>query len=257
METRKNRMSIAKLRSSDTNTLLVLTQDALGLPLGQIDPATLVDLIALSELDEQLTTSLTRDLQNFRTQAFNQITDLPDGAALAGFVAEITALEPASVPQSLRDYLAELLPLRRHPESLEKLQALGMRLDGHSPEPITLPEAPAKTTKTKAKAKTKAKTTKTKATKAKAAKADAPKKKRTTRITASQVDDRKAEWIEEDVISRLQNYGSRGLKEAIILAGARHRAPMKDLSEAEILAVMRRLKRESKVRFSAGRWIIS
>jgi hypothetical protein len=258
LETRKNRMSIAKLRSSDTNTLLVLTQDALGLPLGQIDPATLVDLIALSELDEQLTTSLTRDLQNFRTQAFNQVTDLPDGAALAGFVAEITALEPASVPQSLREYLAELLPLRRHPESLEKLQALALRLDGHSPESITLPEAPAKT-KTKAKAKAKGKTTKAKTTKAKAAKdaKDAPKKKRTTRITASQVDDRKAEWIEEDVISRLQNYGSRGLKEAIILAGARHRAPMKDLSEAEILAVMRRLKRESKVRFSAGRWIIS
>jgi hypothetical protein len=259
LETRKNRMSIAKLRSSDTNTLLVLTQDALGLPLGQIDPATLVDLIALAELDEQLTTSLTRDLQNFRTQAFNQVTDLPDGAALAGFVAEITALEPASVPQSLREYLAELLPLRRHPESLEKLQALALRLDGHSPESITLPEAPAKT---KTKAKAKGKTTKAKTTKAKAAKAakdakDAPKKKRTTRITASQVDDRKAEWIEEDVISRLQNYGSRGLKEAIILAGARHRAPMKDLSEAEILAVMRRLKRESKVRFSAGRWIIS
>lgn len=252
METRKNRMSIAKLRSSDTNTLLVLTQDAFGLPLGQIDPATLVDLIALSELDEQLTTSLSRDLQNFRTQAFNQITDLPDGEALAGFVAEITALEPVSVPQTLREYLAELLPLRRHPESLEKLQALAMRLDGHSPESITLPEAPAKATKSKAKT-TKAKATKAKTTKAKAA----PKKKRTTRITASQVDDRKAEWIEEDVISRLQNYGSRGLKEAIILAGARHRAPMKDLSEAEILAVMRRLKRESKVRFSAGRWIIS
>jgi hypothetical protein len=257
LETRKNRMSIAKLRSSDTNTLLVLTQDALGLPLGQIEPSTLVDLIALSELEEQLTTSLNRDLQNFRTQAFNQITDLPDGAALAGFVAEITLLEPVTVPQTLREYLAELLTQRRHPESLEKLQALAMRLDGQSPESITLPEAPAKTTKSKATKSKATKATKSKATKAtKAAKA-APKKKRTTRITASQVDDRKAEWIEEDVISRLQNYGSRGLKEAIIIAGARHRSPMKDLSAAEILAVMRRLKRESKVRFSAGRWIIS
>ena len=241
METRKNRMSIAKLRSSDTNTLLVLTQDALGLPLGQIEPATLVDLIALSELEEQLTTSLTRDLQNFRTQAFNQITDLPDGAALAGFVDELTELEPATVPQTLREFFAELLPLRRHPESLEKLQALALRLDGHAPETITLPVASSSAAQA-----------------VKVTSKDKPaKKKRTTRITASQVDDRKAEWIEEDVISRLQNYGSRGLKEAIIVAGTRHRAPMKDLSEAEILAVMRRLKRESKVRFSAGRWIIS
>ena len=145
------------------------------------------------------------------------------------------------MPQTLREFLAELLPLRRHPESLEKLQALALRLDGQAPESITLPVESASAVKA-----------------TKAAKAAKPaKKKRTTRITASQVDDRKAEWIEEDVISRLQNYGSRGLKEAIIVAGTRHRAPMKDLSEAEILAVMRRLKRESKVRFSAGRWIIS
>ena len=252
METRKNRMSIAKLRISDANTLLVLTQDALSLPLGQIEPATLVDLLALSELQDQLSTALARDLQNFRTQAFNQVTDLPDGAALAGFVSEITALEPSTIPQSLRDFLAELLPLRRHSESLETLQALALRLDGNAPESITLPVATKATKVTKAtKATAAKKTPKSKAAKAK------PAKKRTTRITASQVDERKAEWIEEDVISRLKNYGSRGLKEAILVAGARHRAPMKDLSGAEILAVMRRLKRESKVRFSAGRWIIS
>lgn len=242
-------MSIAKLRTSDANTLLVLTQDALSLPLGQIEPATLVDLLALSELQDQLSTALARDLQNFRTQAFNQITDLPDGAALAGFVSEVTALEPSTIPQSLRDFLAELLPQRRHSESLETLQALALRLDGNPPESLTLPVATKATKVVKATAAKK--TTKTKAAKAK------PAKKRTTRITASQVDERKAEWIEDDVISRLKNYGSRGLKEAILVAGARHRAPMKDLSGAEILAVMRRLKRESKVRFSAGRWIIS
>ncbi|MFT5685377.1 MAG: hypothetical protein ACI8RZ_006328 [Myxococcota bacterium] len=255
METRKNRMSIAKLRSSDANTLLVLTQDALSLPLGQIEPATLVDLLAISELQDQLPKALAQDLRNFQLQAFNQITDLPDGAALAGFVSEVTLLEPTSLPQSLRDFLAELLPQRRHSESLETLQALALRLDGQPPETLTLPAARSKTKVTAAKKttsrKSAAKTTTATATAAK------PVKKRTTRITASQVDDRKAEWIEEDVVSRLQKYGSRGLKEAILVAGARHRAPMKDLSGAEILAVMRRLKRESKVRFSAGRWIIS
>ena len=241
METRKNRLSIAKLRSSDANTLLVLTQDALGLPIGQIEPQTLVDLLALSELQDQLSTALHRDLSNFRTHACNQITDLPDGPALGGFVSELIALEPEQVPQCLRDFFAELLPQRRHAESLERLQALAERVADHAPESITLPAAPVKSTTTK-KAATKA---------------AAPKKKRTTRITASQVDERKAEWIEEDVISRLQNYGSRGLKESILVAGTRHRAAWKDLSPAEILAVMRRLKRESKIRFSAGRWMIA
>jgi hypothetical protein len=252
LETRKNRMSIAKLRSSDANTLLVLTQDALSLPLGQIEPATLVDLLALSELQDQLPTALGRDLKNFRTQAFNQITDLPDGAALAGFVSELTELEPASIPQSLREKLAELLPLRRHSESLQTLQALALRLDGHSPEEITLPVAPAKITRATA-TKSPSRSVGTGISK----KTGKPAKKRVSRITASQVDDRKAEWVEEDVIARLQNYGTRGLKEAILVAGTQHRAPMKDLTIAEILAVMRRLKRESKVRYSAGRWIIS
>ena len=242
METRKNRMSIASLRCSDTNTLLVLTQDALSLPLGQIEPATLVDLLAISELQDQLPKALAADLLNFRTYAFNQITDLPDGEALANVVSELIRLEPESIPQTLREFFAELLPLRRQPLSLEKLQALALRLDGKPPEAITLPPIPIRPPKT---------AKKTKKAKAKST------KPRTTRITASQVDDRRAEWIEEDVLGRLQNYGNRGLKEAILIAGTRHRASWKDLSGAEILAVMRRMKREFKIRFSAGRWMIS
>jgi hypothetical protein len=69
------------------------------------------------------------------------------------------------------------------------------------------------------------------------------------------VDDARAAWIVEDVLSRLTLYGVRGLKEPIVVAGARHRAPWGDMTEAEVVAVLRRLKREERLRYSAGRWI--
>ena len=228
-------MSIAGLRTSDPATLLVLTQDALTLPLGQIEPGTLLDLLALSEFTTGLSADLMRDLSNFQTQMFREIDDLPDGVALATFVQEIAANDAADIPASLREHLAGLLEDRRAPESMDALQELAQVLEGTIPIEVSLPEAATKTAETKA---------------------AAPVKKR-TRVTASQVDPERAEWIEEDVLSRLKNYGNRGLKESIILAGARHRAAWADLTGAEILAVMRRLKRESKVRYSAGRWMIS
>jgi hypothetical protein len=71
------------------------------------------------------------------------------------------------------------------------------------------------------------------------------------------VDTRREEWIREDVISRLVNYGAKGLKEPIVVAGARHRSPWKDMTETEVLAVLRKLKREGRLRDSAGRWMIN
>ena len=81
---------------------------------------------------------------------------------------------------------------------------------------------------------------------------EAPKKKR-RRSTI--VDDERADWISEDVLSRVIKYGNRGLKEHVIVAGSRHRSPFKDLTEAEVLAVLRRMKREGRIRHSAGRWM--
>lgn len=236
MTNRKNRTSIAQLRTSDAGRLQVLVPEALGLPLGQIDPATLLDLLALSELSDQIPNALIQDLVQFRNRMFDQISDLPDGPSLAQFVSEIQALPADQVPQCLREHLSEILPLRAHPEALTTLQELAAQLVDSPPTAVVLPAAPA---------------AKTSASKAKAA-----KKPRKTRISAAQVDPDRAEWIEVDVIDRLGNYGNRGLKESILVAGALKRASWSDLTSAEVLAVLRRLKRESKVKYSAGRWSI-
>jgi hypothetical protein len=82
-------------------------------------------------------------------------------------------------------------------------------------------------------------------------------KEKKSATPAAMVDTRREEWIREDVISRLVNYGAKGLKEPIVVAGARHRSPWKDMTEAEVLAVLRKLKREGRLRDSAGRWMMN
>jgi hypothetical protein len=236
LTTRSNKTSIAQLRTSDATRLQVLVPEALGMPLGQIEPATLLDLLALSELSAQLSPSLLQDLVKFQKRMFDQITDLPDGPTLANFIGEIQALSAENVPQCLRVHLSEILPMRAHPGALTALQALAEQLANTPPAAITLPAAPAASS---------AATSTTKA-----------KKPRKTRVSASQVDPQRAEWIEVDVIDRLQNYGNKGLKESVLVAGALKRASWEDLTSAEVLAVLRRLKRETKVRYSAGRWSI-
>jgi hypothetical protein len=88
------------------------------------------------------------------------------------------------------------------------------------------------------------------ATKRKPAK-KAPKKKKAS--TAK--DHARAEWIEEYTVSRIRNYET-GLKEAILVGGTRHKAPWPDVTDREVRSVLRRLAREGKLRFSAGRWLM-
>ena len=71
------------------------------------------------------------------------------------------------------------------------------------------------------------------------------------------VDPRRAEWIREDAVTRLNSreYVERGLKESILVAGIRHRSPYKDLTEEEVKAELRKLERERKLKHTGERWL--
>jgi hypothetical protein len=81
-----------------------------------------------------------------------------------------------------------------------------------------------------------------------------PRAPRAPRAPAADRDERRPEWIREDVASRLAEYGEKGLKEPVLVGGTLHRSPFRDLTASEILAELRALKREGIVHFSAGRW---
>ncbi len=244
MEDKKKLVAVAGLRKADPTTLQVLTQDVLRTPLVRIDPGTLVDLLALSELDDgQLPVILTRELAHFQAQMFRELADLPDGPVLASFAQDLSALPAERVPNCLREAVAQLLPERKIDEAVEALEGFLAGVEGTDPDPVELPSAPIANSVGSAPVQ--------KVTARKPAKASS---RRST--PAAQVDERRGQWIEGDVMERLNNYHN-GLKESVMVAGARHRAPWEDVSEKEVMTVLRRLKREGRLRFSAGRWLIN
>ena len=247
MDRSKKRISVAGLRDADPTTLLVLTQDVLTTPLARLDPDTLCDLLALSELSAGLPVALARDLARFRPQMFRELQDLPDGPSVVAWVEELSHVQPERVPASLREVVGRLVGERRAADAVAALASLVERWAEVEPSPVTLRPAPPARNRQKV--------------------AEVPRRtvippapaSRTgpSRTPSAQVDLRRAEWITEDILARLRNYGASGLKEPVVVAGARHRAPWKDVDEAEVRAVLRKLGRDGRVRQSAGRWFLA
>jgi len=237
VEARADRVNVRGLREADPSTLGVLTQDLLQLPLGQLDPSTLLDLFAISELTDSLPKQLGTDMAACRDRHLRQINDLPDGAPLASWATEMTGLTPALAPTCLRQHISQLRGDRNDPDAVAALDALIGHWESEDPQVFALPEVPSAETP-----------------KPKVVKPATKKKTPTRRTTVSRMDEERVEWVKEDILSRLSHYGSRGLKQQIIVAGSRHRSPWTDLEEAEVLAVLRQLKRDELVRHSAGRW---
>lgn len=263
MEQRKNRIAVGGLRKTNPTTLTVLVEDVLRTPVQQLDPRTFADLLALSEIPNQLPTSLARQLATFRDRMMREIGDIPDGPPLAAFLRDLISVAPHAQPECLRAGLRGVCSDYKHEDVVPAFEALERHWASEEPIAIELPKDPAPAPK-RAPAPVRPRRASSPSSSA-----DRPapvveilepadaKPRRRSRNAAVVADTRREDWMREDVLSRLKNYGSRGLKQQIIVAGTRHRAPWDDLSEKEVLTILRKMKREGRVRFSAGRWMIS
>jgi len=262
VEQRKNRIAVGGLRMAPPTRLTVLVEDVLRTPLQQLDPRTFADLLALSEVPNQLPTQLARQLAAFRDRMMRELGDLPDGPPLAGFLRDLVDVAPHAQPSCLRDGVREVCAEYKHEDVLPAFEALDRHWGTEEPIEVELPKDPAPAAKPAAAVRPRRASAKSKAADTRAEPlveilepVDAKPRRRAP--SNGNTDTRREDWIREDVLSRLKNYGSRGLKQQIIVAGTRHRAPWDDLSEKEVLAVLRKMKREGRVRFSAGRWMIT
>jgi len=230
------------LRTADPMMVSVQIQDLLITPLARLEVGTLCDLLALSVCDD-LSRPTLRDLGRFRDRVAREYADLPGGPVLDGFLDEIGSVAPARTPACLREILlspdAERLPAT----SQERLAALGAAFEGVEPDGVKLGTA-----------------ARTRVQKPHVPQNRRAPSKRTARRTAaprapaSSRDPQRDQWIKEDVLHRLSNYGSRGLKQAVLVAGSLHRSPFADLGRDEIMGVLRRLKDQGVLLHSAGRW---
>ncbi len=221
----------------------VLVGDVLRHHLDSIHPSCVADLFALSEL--ALPTSLAADLRAWTTRATQELRDMPDNGTRGAWIHDIGLVPAHRVPTRLREAVQGLLP-GSGGAVVEQIEGLAMQWAATAPEALVLPKKRA----------TRAKAGEPKAEKiAKIAKP--PRVVKAPRTPAAQVDPRRAEWVREDAVTRLNasEYAERGLKESIFLGGIRHRSPYKDMTDEEIKVVLRRLEREGKVKHTGERWL--
>ena len=232
--------SVDQLRHSDAATVSALVADLLRLHIGRIDTGCIADLFALA--DATLPSSLSADLKNWATRAARDIVDLPEGDARRQFLAEIAALPPGKVPNRLRAAVKDMAS-NGSAATIATLDALAATWDDDEAENVILPTRPTKTV--------------TGATAAAPKKAPAVKKRvGVAKTPAADVAPRRAAFVRDDALTRLKEYGEKGLKESVFLAGIRHRSPFKDMTDAEVKTELRRLERERRLKHTGERWMI-
>lgn len=231
-------MSVERLRLSPPAMVQVLTQDVIRQHVDRIEPATVADLFALSEL--ALVGALGVDLNNWAMRAAREILDMPEGAPRLSFLEEVARLPAEQVPARMRDAIQAVASIASA-ASLEVIESLGTAWSAVSPVSVALPAGKITAPKVGPTAKPASKA--------------AP---RAPKTPAALVDPRRAEWIREDAVTRLSNreYAERGLKESIFVAGIKHRSPFTDMTPAEILTELRRLERERKLKHTGERWTV-
>lgn len=214
----------------------VLTQDVIRQHIDRIEPSCVADLFALSEI--RLPGTLAADLAQWSARAAREILDIPDGETRAAFLAEVGELPGNEVPHSMRRAIQALGPVsiaetaamvEQLRVSWESVQPSSIQLASPTPKPGSASSTPSKPA--------------------------AASKPRVVRTPAALVDPRRGEWVREDAVIRLREYGERGLKESILVAGIRHRSPYKDLTEEEVKAELRKLERERKLKHTGERWL--
>ncbi len=249
----QRRVRLDNLRGMDPITLEVTVTDALRRPLGQLEPATLVDLLALG--DAGLPPSLAAAAARFRDRIAREIADIPDGTPWASFLEELREVPAARVPTWLRDVLAAQAEREDRPPSWgHKAAAIVAEWAAVPPEPFALgtrgvrvaratAAPPPETTDGRAPRLPKAARA--------AASPAAPKPRRPVRV----VDEERAQRVTQLLQERLARYAEGGLAETVLMIGVRKQAQEDDpaVSVADVTAALKELEARGVVRRSAGR----
>lgn len=241
------RFHIQDLRSMSAVAMDINIQDLLRRPLAQIDPRTLADLFALA-VAEGVPKGTQKGIVAFTERMINEIADLPVGDGFQGFINELLAIDAGQIPQGLRDAVATEASNEERPvPDCEKASAAVAAWADVPPDAVAVKAEPApeevRVQKVSAAPSRGSTTSKRR-----------PAAKRRPKPV---VDEARVEFIQEAVFDRLSGYSDSGLLQAVLVAGVMHQAKQagySDIAPYEVLAVLRKLKDQQRVRHSAGRW---
>ena len=230
--------------------LEVTITDALRKPVGQLEPVTLADLLALAE-SEDAPKSIKPALVRFQERIGREIADIPDGTSWAEFVGEFRELDASRVPAWLRGVIAsEAAREGRDPATLTVANEAAAAWADTPPDPFVLGSRAAPVTRTKTTAKG--------TTTSKPKRARSTTTRRSTARAPDPVDEGRQQFLIQKCLERLAHYEERGLAEQILLVGIRKQAEdtYPDVRGLEIIGALQTMEERGMVRKSAKRWII-
>ena len=235
----RRRVPEQPLRGSDITSLEIQTQDLLRKPVGQIAPVNVCDLFALASVPN-LGGSFSTALGEFTDRITQEIADIPDGPSWEEFVDELRTIPGDRVPASFRALIgAECGRDDRNRSAMADV--IGAWHDT-TPADFLIADSQPKIQKSVSVA--------AEPKRAKGSKRAAPKR------VVKAVNPERVALIKRLALERVNGRLENGLKEAVLVAGIRHRARTEypDLLPSEIISVLKGMKESGQLHYSAGRW---
>ena len=267
----QRQLSLGNLRGKDPVTLEVTVTEALRRPMSQLDPETLVDLMALAEA-EDAPSRLKKDLAAFDERMAREITDLPDGHVWIEFMDALSNLEPERIGQRLRTLLSEvarqehrvghtleaIAPLEEQwaevPAEDFEIAGKARKVEKHEVMNSSEPLMSKRSIRIANDGKKKKRKRRSGGGAGRSSGSSAPNRRAAPKQTPMDID--KLEFLVQTCLARLSKYKENGLAEPVLLVGVRKQAEGEypGTSGRDVQAALKHLEQTGKVKRSAGRW---
>ena len=247
----RRRIPVQDLRGSNLTLLEVQLQDLLLRPMGQLAPENVLDLLALAESPER-PKSLASSLDQFVERCSKEVADLPSGSSFEEFLDEFQSVPGQRVPNVFRGWLTR--EADRDDRDEARIQGVIEVWSGAAPEPFQFGENEAQIERSASSSRSQAARSKPATTR----RSSAANRRAVPKPESNEDSAAKRGAISRLCLERLGSSSEKGLAEPVLVAGIRHRCKSLGLgavSPAEVTSVLRQLKTEERVRYSAGRWM--
>jgi hypothetical protein len=251
------RVPAQDLRGADLTLLEVTLPELVRRPISQLHLINVLDLVELADTDG-VSKSLRRALSGFVDNLQRQISDLPRGRSFDEWLDELRGIDAERVPTRFREILAHEGEERDH-EGVRDLLASWADTE---PAPFVMGQVKTRVQRAEAVKPRRPAPEPTSAPregrrKSSSRSSSSSGGSSTGRKISQPVEDiERQKFLEQIVLERLAAVSDKGLAEAVLLAGVKHRAKSTydDVTPVQVKSALSNLKDSGRVRFSAGRW---
>lgn len=253
-----SRVPAQDLRGADLTLLEVTLPELIRRPMSQLHTINVLDLVELADT-AGVSKGLSKRLSGFVDNLARQIADLPKGRSFDEWLDELRAIDADRVPERFRAILAHEGEERNHEGVAELLAGwadtppvpfvLGAKKTRVQRAEAVQPRKPSAEPSSAPRERGGRRASGTSSSSSSSA---AP----TRKVGVPVEDIERQKFLEQLCLERLHAVSDKGLAEAVLMAGVKHRAKdtYEDVTPPQVKAALNALKDANRVRYSAGRW---